>query len=894
MGIRLRRLRAPTALGLLVAFGLGFLAENALAVSNVMPDSSDYGGVVSNQSVYLLVANGTLDAPTSVVRIYSKTPTATVTISHPDHCGWPNGSPPQTAPDSTMPSSSSDTIFTYYKSASPTTVAIYPSSSDHGRNRVINNTASCENNKWTDTLTNLPSVTIGSTIFYVATLKAVFDPSDSDDLGTNAFKVSVPSGSGYVTTSTDNSAKFALGLRGNQPYNANINYGTLNIYFALPCSAGSANVTLNWFDADQGNDNQGRTIWYRILRRPRGTTQSFQEISGTRNSNVGGDNQPGSETYTLSKDYEYSWQWNDVSNQNGIQFAMPYDPIFTKVSCINWNIGGSTSINMTTAYPGQSVIWTHTVKNNGPDKLTANVGSYAVRSNGWSGTVGSAPPQGNGTVSSGTVRTFSDTRVITQADVGKTLCENMFYTPTAGEPANGATSSTGDQCVTIPYNYTLVPSVDVPTSVVSSGENVTVTPHVINNPRTSDPGTKSKDTEWSLEKIVLKPGTSPQNNQQVATDAPCVHYRAVNTAANTIDCSNVTSGTGQVIGSGQNFSPGGTSLTIDGNYEVGTLICFALSVKPYNDTVSADTWAYSPQQCLKIGKKPQVQFLGGDVRAGRNIITSTTTRTFAGDKKTFGSWNEYGVFSYGSNSLMASGAGYAGGMSGGTSPSNLTFANTPTLGGFTTVRPADLPSIAAAVEAKLVSGPSSIPGSSYALNAAGDGTTTLKRTGNLDLTNSGDVAAGKTIVIRVNGTLKIKNDITYANGPYGAIKDIPQVILIADNIWIDQNVTRVDAWLIVTRSDGSGVLDTCDIGVATTQLTAAICNKQLTINGPVVADKVWFRRTAGAGAANPGEADKPGETFNFNADAYLWGYNQASQGSGRAITVYQTELPPRY
>ena len=67
---------------------------------------------------------------------------------------------------------------------------------------------------------------------------------------------------------------------------------------------------------------------------------------------------------------------------------------------------------------------------------------------------------------------------------------------------------------------------------------------------------------------------------------------------------------------------------------------------------------------------------------------------------------------------------------------------------------------------------------------------------------------------------------------------------------------------------------------------------QLTINGVIIADKMYARRTYGAATGD--NSSVPAEIVNYDTSLYLWGLNSANvNNSGKLETVYQTELAPR-
>ena len=214
------------------------------------------------------------------------------------------------------------------------------------------------------------------------------------------------------------------------------------------------------------------------------------------------------------------------------------------------------------------------------------------------------------------------------------------------------------------------------------------------------------------------------------------------------------------------------------------------------------------------------------------------------------------------------------------------------------------------------------------------------------------------LVIYVQGTLRIDHNICYGSqydhDPSGSscveekndlvlaarnstlyshISDLPQIIIIADNIEISQNVSQIDAWVIAEGSIGVGAIDNpggaggaasrgAELGTLDTcyernpDLGADSCNKTLIINGPVAANRIYLNRTAGAytrgdlvldsgtsygennqdGAHNNLADDgsiTPAEIFNFRPDILLWSYQQ-SQNFSQATVTYTHELPPRY
>jgi hypothetical protein len=415
----------------------------------------------------------------------------------------------------------------------------------------------------------------------------------------------------------------------------------------------------------------------------------------------------------------------------------------------------------------------------------------------------------------------------------------------------------------------------------------------------------SKETEWRLTRIVYGSGPNPVSTSgNDDPKDPCSFFDTAGRIAP--PCDAVDEGTGRV------FDPNKITVvsdkykyTVPESAEVGTKICFAVSVKPPTEKdEDQNTWRHSDLRCVIVSKSPKVQIWGGDVRVGGSINTSSRAFT-SPEPRTFGSWGEYAALSgvagkvppAGSNSGFASGSGLNMGNSNPTqsSWSALTFANTGTVTScefgcynFTLSSQALTEQFMAAAATPL--------SGTVDLNTLGSGT--YKTTGAITLATT-TISPGKSIIILSDHTVTIAGDIAYGDGPYTNIRDIPQVVLRAPQIDIANDAGVVNAWLLaVASTEGEeGVLNTCSYSGGESiaidkKLTANMCNNPLTVNGPVVADAIYLRRTAGSGS-NPDARDDPAEIFNLRADAYLWGSGYGS-GMSKARTVYTKELPPRF
>lgn len=189
-----------------------------------------------------------------------------------------------------------------------------------------------------------------------------------------------------------------------------------------------------------------------------------------------------------------------------------------------------------------------------------------------------------------------------------------------------------------------------------------------------------------------------------------------------------------------------------------------------------------------------------------------------------------------------------------------------------------------------------------------------------------------TRIIEIEGDLTIDTNICYGNcsdydsSKWNGLNEIPQVIILADNINIGPNVERIDAWLIAAKITkdaygkekiAPGYINTCsELGSTWNEFNKSKCNKTLRVSGPIFTGELYLRRTAGAwngynsddNSSTVPEATPstmptgydsikngsiaPGEIFDINPITYLWSYYQAQRFS-HAIVVWQEEAAPR-
>lgn len=589
----------------------------------------------------------------------------------------------------------------------------------------------------------------------------------------------------------------------------------------------------------------------------------------------------------------------------------------------DWKVSVKSQITSSTSpaslLPKDTVTWKHTVTNEGPNDTTSDVKFRYENGGGLGSGSGS-----NWTFSSGAKKVSyskDSSQKITSNDAGNLWCRATSATPKSLSDSGRITSSLDPKdkdsaCVTIPYKYTLTPSIDnaIAGMIVSEGSTISVVPNVSN----AGP-TRSKNTQWQISEVVVQPGATIPAAGNLPS-APCVYYSlGVGVSCSVPAAPNSTGSSVFAVDVTVPTTLPTKVITVASDYPVGTRLCYALSVKSRAVFIPAafddDYWANSLPICTIIGKKPKVQIWGGDLAVGGLVRTSISIKNIGG-LRTFGSWGEYGIFAVNTISGMGSGSAFAGpGLLNATvcGYSTLSFANVRvgganctnlpvTIGNYSNLR--SIPDVEA-----------SFPGDGEVINVdavvpndllVSPGTYMGTRNGDLTI-NQSDLEPGKSIILKIKGTVTIDGNqiynpdnkgVKYTNG-----SQLPQLVIIANKIVIRSTVstnplipiTQVDAWLVANNAGKTGRIDTCE----KEGITTSDCNNMLTVNGPVMTDHLYLYRTAGSGQSAASSPDgkehsgDPAEVFNLRPDAYLWAYARATS-SGHVQTVHMTELPPRF
>ncbi len=303
--------------------------------------------------------------------------------------------------------------------------------------------------------------------------------------------------------------------------------------------------------------------------------------------------------------------------------------------------------------------------------------------------------------------------------------------------------------------------------------------------------------------------------------------------------------------------------------------------------------------CGQIGKSPTIQVWGGNVLSkGELNVSKVKEKTLKEKTRRFGSFGELGVFA-GDSGNFANGAalGYGGirWKEGGKDvllPSYLgqKEGDSEEIGGGSEKSMGDLKfdfggdggieKFANALGGKYCGDePSGCPNSVEAIvdNCKNGGSCSEDVDNNTIIINS-----GMNVIVNRDGDVVISTNVQYGNSGYSSFSEVPRFIVIANDIEIGCDVTRIDGLLVAT-----GTVNTCNKQEG--DLNDADYSHQLIVNGAIIAKELVANRTYGAG---PGiYSIVPAEIVRF--DPTLLDLDLGSNDSNPKI-VNITELPPRY
>ena len=390
------------------------------------------------------------------------------------------------------------------------------------------------------------------------------------------------------------------------------------------------------------------------------------------------------------------------------------------------------------------------------------------------------------------------------------------------------------------------------------------------------------------------------------------------------------------------------------SYDVsaGDFMCFVVAVYPAQSNGDTDMsggngmWRFSQPACAIVAKRPTFQVWGGDMYTNSTIKAKVADKrnVYAGYKGNMGNFTTQGSTSTGKThygSWVEEGLviGASGGV---TTGGNFAFASGAALGYRNEPEKANTGvdgDLACSKMAPLTianSGgscgyPSGIGSEfkdnndnrreliDYWVQSTQNPTASGAKIVYSNSNSIGNVTVPKkeTWIYDANGIFTITGNIKYEDG-YNAsstLRDIPKVVIYADNVNISCNVIEVDA-IIITKAGGK--VDTCsehsNVPEPEEMVDNPMRSNPLRIFGMVITDYITLGRTYGSAAWKDekcssvnNDLDKDrydprcngqlaaAEVFDFDSSILLWSEFMASAAETDTMqVVYQNEIAPRY
>ena len=353
--------------------------------------------------------------------------------------------------------------------------------------------------------------------------------------------------------------------------------------------------------------------------------------------------------------------------------------------------------------------------------------------------------------------------------------------------------------------------------------------------------------------------------------------------------------------------------------KAGSKFCLAYSVSISRSSSnvgsnSSDGNHYiSKPTCFVVAKKPIFQVWGGSIYSNGTISANIQAKTNlqgnlsytdsikgngAGSVNyVFASWAEQAVVAKGNNSQMSSGAATSyvseckrapltisnsscnSSTGGGTGNSGITVDNSVAMG----IRARFVDKAMETTPIK-TSSVVDISGANIANNPK-----YFYFTNNATISASAPLIQNITHIVYAKNNIFINSDLTYVDGPYTSLTQIPQYIIIADrDINIGCHVKTIHAQLIA-----GGAIKTCTTNVNGDEpdSNSSARSNQLKIHGSLIAEQLILGRTYGAGTGS--DSTEPAEIIDLDPTTYFWSGASASK-TPTLHAVYTKELAPRY
>ena len=234
---------------------------------------------------------------------------------------------------------------------------------------------------------------------------------------------------------------------------------------------------------------------------------------------------------------------------------------------------------------------------------------------------------------------FMYTRVIKREDMGKRICQRIYWSKRNSLPISGWGYSQY-ACVEIPYDYDVEPSVSVNSDYIDA-ENITKV-EGINAGLNNKGASKTQNSSYALARFVIRgaevSGLTGKSNVvslpggTTDGDWPCAVVRLIKDQYR--DSLNIDSGACKKIvdnGGKNQLNTGQTPIVTNGEDTLGGLklnandsLCYVVMVSNYNGSVPSTDFRYAVK-CIRSSKRPKVQVWGGDIKTDKEVITSRTS-----------------------------------------------------------------------------------------------------------------------------------------------------------------------------------------------------------------------------------------------------------------------------
>lgn len=528
---------------------------------------------------------------------------------------------------------------------------------------------------------------------------------------------------------------------------------------------------------------------------------------------------------------------------------------------VSWNTWGWTTVQSTAA-PGESVTYSHNIND---FSYTAVPSTTYYTIDGASSTATGMTSK-TGTTSIDPYQTFQVSESFTipsNAAAGTKYCRHIVWNPS---DAWGAGERASDEaCVTVVIPAKLKAAMSVSPTSMAASDTATFTPSI-----SATTNASPITVNCSIKRTLY------------ATDG-------ATTDLGSQDCVTTAGSSDIVIGAGASVILKTNTYLAPDDIAIGSKVCDVITItnptaSGYYDSASDQT----ASACVTIAKSPYVHFIG-DVWAGggfaaitpacdnsASITTVTRSHALSSDGTTPGSGTSFAAFALGKITNFGSGSASLTTSTG--IGDGLTFSNlyTNKLGYYG----ASQHCITDYTDTYESSTAASSGNTDIAVGSSGswrvDG----------DVTLHGTIGAGIQKVYYVNGNVTVSGNVTYP-ATFNAAGNIPSLVIIATgNIYVNADVEQMDG-IFITQ----GTFYTCY--PKTEPATINTCNKQLTVNGSVIANAVDLFRTAGAEGTTADSQKEAAEIFNLSPEVYI--DNALNQSSSTVITTSEVrELPPRF